>query len=127
MAKISRTPYNGARYVTRQISKSITLNSKMTGEALFVDAQEALTVSLPFLDNGAYFKIILKNENAGAVTLSFASMSGIVFSDDGAAITATSHEAQTEIVIPTGSASGSFVDVLCDGERWYVQGLVATA
>tara|TARA_R110002153_G_scaffold34313_9_gene102733 strand:- start:1504 stop:1887 length:384 start_codon:yes stop_codon:yes gene_type:complete len=127
MAKISRTPYNGARYVTRQISKSITLNSKMTGEALFIDAQEALTVNLPFLDNGAYFKIILKNTNVGIVTLTFASMSGIVFSDNGLVTSATSHEAGTEMVIPVGSASGSFVDVLCDGERWYVQGLIATA
>ena len=127
MAKISRTPYNGARYVTRQISKSITLNSKMTGEALFVDAQEALMVNLPFLDNGAYFKIILKNTNVGIVTLAFASMSGIVFSDDGSETTASSYEAETGITIPAGSASGSFIDALCDGERWYVQGLVAAA
>jgi len=127
MAKVSRTPYNGARYVTRQISKSTNLNSRITGEALFVDAQTALTISLPFLDDGAYFKIILKNENAADVTLSFASMSGIVFSDDGNVTSATSYEVETEITIPAGSASGSFIDALCDGERWYVQGLVATA
>ncbi len=127
MAKVSRTPYSGARYVTRQVNKNTTLNSKMTGEAIFVTAAEAVTVNIPFFDNGAYFRIILRDASAGDLTLTFNSVSGVVFSDDGASTTSTTYEDEQEIMIPANSAAGSFVDVICDGARWYAQGLVAPA
>jgi hypothetical protein len=127
MAKVSRTPYNGARYVTRQVNKDTTLNSKMTGEAVFVTADEAVTISIPFFDNGAYFRIILRNTNVGDLTLTFTSVSGVVFSDDGSSTASTTYEDAQSIVIPAESAAGSFVDVICDGARWYAQGLVAPA
>jgi hypothetical protein len=127
MAKVSRTPYNGARYVTRQVNKSVTLNSKMTGEAVFVTADGAITVDIPFFDNGAYFRIILRDSNVGALTLTFTSVSGVVFSDDGVSTTSTTYEDAQSIEIPAGRAAGSFVDVICDGARWYAQGLMAPA
>jgi hypothetical protein len=127
MAKTSRSPYNGARYITRQILKNTEVTVKMTGEVLFVDASSSITLNISFMSKGSYFKIIIKDHSTEAVTINMGSVSGILFSDDGTKVISESYKDQQQLTIPAGSAAGSFIDLLCDGEKWYAQGLIAQA
>ena len=125
MAKIARTPYNGARYITQQVSKDTTLNSRMTGRAIFVDVQEEVNINIQYLSNGDYFRIILKSNSTAILNLNFNSVSGIVFADDGSSTAAISYDDSTLVQIAAGSAAGSFMDIVCDGSKWYLHGLTA--
>lgn len=125
MAKIARTPYNGSRWVTKRVSTSTILNQKLTGQCIFVTANENINLDVNFVDSGSYFKIILRQDTTGNITLTFPSVEGVIVSDDGnIALTNVGESGQTTLVIPTAASAGSYLDLISDGTKWYVTGMV---
>ena len=84
-----------------------------------------MNINIQYLSNGDYFRIILKNNSAAVLNLNFNSVSGIVFADSGISTAATSYDDSTLVQIAAGSAAGSFMDIVCDGSKWYLHGLTA--
>jgi hypothetical protein len=123
MAKITRTPYNASRWITRSLSSDSTLSLKLTGHCIFASAASATTLTVNFTDNGAYFKIIVKEDTAEALTISLPSAKAVLVSDNGSA--SVVEGSGTTLTFPTGTKAGSYLDLLCDGSEWYVQGMHA--
>lgn len=123
MAKIARTPYNGSRWVTRRVSTDTTLNQKLTGYCIFVN--DGVNLDVNFLDSGSYFKVILRQDSTANLTISFPAMEGVLVSDDGSGITLTNagESGQTNLILASGATAGSYVDLICDGDKWYVTGM----
>lgn len=123
MAKIARTPYNGSRWVTRRVSTDTTLSQKLTGYCIFVN--DGVNLNVNFLDNGSYFKVILRQDSTTNLTISFPAMEGVLVSDDGSGITLTNagESGQTNLILASGATAGSYVDLICDGDKWYVTGM----
>jgi hypothetical protein len=122
MAKIARTPFNGARWLTKFVTSSVTISKRSTGQCLFVTAAEALDLNIDFIDKGSYFKIIFKETTAAEVTITLPSVAGVVVCDAGGA-SMVEGTGET-IIIPSGATEASYLDLLCDGEKWYCQGMV---
>ena len=125
MAKISRTPFNGSRWITSYVSSDTTITAKLTGRCFFVTAGGATNLNVNFLDNGCYFKIIMRENTSGNVNISFPSMEGVLVSDNTSdvALTNAGESGQTTLTIPSGASAGSYVDLICDGNKWYVTGM----
>ena len=123
MAKIARTPYNGSRWVTRRVSTDTTLNQKLTGYCIFVN--DGVSLDVNFLDSGSYFKVILRQDSTTNLTISFPAMEGVLVSDDGSGIALTNagESGQTNLILASGATAGSYVDLICDGDKWYVTGM----
>ena len=62
MSKITRTPYNSSRWITKELTKTTKIEVKNTGECLFLNPSEEMTITFNFIDKGSYFKIILKED-----------------------------------------------------------------
>jgi hypothetical protein len=52
-------------------------------------------------------------------------MEGVLVSDDGSGITLTNagESGQTNLILASGATAGSYVDLICDGDKWYVTGM----
>lgn len=124
MAKNSRTPFNSARYKTSQINKSTRITAKNTGEVILISTSgEAIDLNMDFLDNGAYFKIIARDDTDAAITLALPNSYGVLIHDEGAGVIVTRPNNNISIQLPSGASAGSYIDLLCDGEKWYVNGM----
>ena len=124
MAKTTRTPYNASRWITRFISKDTILELKHTGQCIFVTANEEVNINLSFLDNGSYFKIILREDAAADVKLNFSAVEGVVIYDDnGVGVVNVGANDLKTLVLPTGCSAGTFIDLICDGDKWYATGM----
>lgn len=125
MAKIARTPYNASRWLTQKVSSDTNLTIKHTGRCIFVTANGTVNLNINFLDNGSYFKIIVREATAGSINLNFSSMEGVLVSDDTTDVRLTNagESNQTTLTIPSGASAGTYVDLLCDGKKWYLNGM----
>jgi hypothetical protein len=125
MAKISRTPFNGSRWITSYVSSDTTITKKLTGRCFFVTASSTTNLNVNFLDSGCYFKIIAREDTTGNINISFPTMEGVLIADDtsSVAITNAGESDQTTLTIPSGASAGSYVDLICDGQKWYVTGM----
>ena len=122
MAKVTRTPYNASRWVTKAMSTDSTLSLKLTGYCIFATATStATTLTVNFVDNGAYFKVIVKEDTSEALNISLPSVKAVLVSDNGAA--SVVEGSGTTLTFPSGTKAGSYVDLLCDGSEWYIQGM----
>lgn len=122
MAKIARTPFNAARWLTKEVSSTSTIGQKLTGYCLFVTAGSAVGLNVDYLNKGSYFKVVVKENTTGDITLTLLSAVLVSVSDDG--VTATVVEGPgTTITIPSGTTAGTCLDFICDGNKWYVQGM----
>jgi len=122
MAKIARTPFNAARWLTKEVSSTSTIGQKLTGYCLFVTAGSAVSLDVDYLDKGSYFKLVVKADTSGAITLTLPSAVLVSVSDDGASATVVEGSGTT-ITIPSGTTAGTCLDFICDGNKWYVQGM----
>ncbi len=124
MAKIARTPFNAARWLTQNISSDSSISNKLSGYCLFVDASSnAVTLTVNYSEKGSYMKIIL-TETGYDLTLTLPAMEGVVIYDNsGVGVLSLGDNTETTIVLPNGAASGSYIDLICDGDKWYVQGM----
>lgn len=125
MAKIARTPYNGSRWLTKNVSSDTKITYKLTGQCIFVTANNPVTLNVDFLEKGSYFKIILRGDSSSNLSIVFPRVEGVVISDNGSGATLLNvgDSGQTRLTLPSGASAGSYVDLICDGDKWYVTGM----
>jgi len=125
MAKIARTPFNAARWLTKNISADAQISNKLTGYCLFVTVDsEAVNLTFNYSEKGSYNKIILAEDSSYDLNIVFPAMEGVVIYDDAAVGVLQVGEAdETKLTLPATAAAGSYIDLICDGDKWYVQGM----
>ena len=122
MAKIARTPFNASRWVTKRVSSSTNLSIKQTGQCIFVSASSQVDLNISFLDKGSYFKIIVREDTTAAININLPDMEGVLIYDAGTGAGFTNAN-RTTLTIPSGASAGTYVDLICDGSKWYVTGM----
>ncbi len=135
MAKVARAARVASRQRPESISGSKTIESAETGELYLVSA--AASVTLPAVQDGAYFKFILTADITSATALVItaagsAKIAGLVIATQGAnireSVQAATGGGNTILTIgSTGNKvlAGSSVECYCDGTNWHVTGTVA--
>lgn len=127
MAKTTRTPYNSSRYNLTRVSSSKQLNQSIFGDVVLVQTgDDAIELSVSILDNGGYFKVLVKDDATQDITITMPalSISGVVVYDTGlGGAQLVEVSSQTSITLPTNTVAGSYLDFICDGEKWYVSGM----
>lgn len=125
MAKIARTPFNASRWVTKRVSSNTNLSIKQTGQCIFVSASSAVDLNINFLDKGSYFKIIVREDTTAGININLPAMEGVLIFDlgAGAGLVNAGESDQTTLTIPIGASAGTYVDLICDGLKWYVTGM----
>jgi len=125
MAKIARTPFNAARWLTRNITTSSQISNKLTGYCLFVNpATEDIALTVNYKDQGSYMKIILQETCAYKVDIVLPAMEGVAIYDDGGVdILSLGDNDETTLTLPAYATAGSYIDLICDGDKWYVQAM----
>jgi hypothetical protein len=143
MSKIARAARVASRHRVETISADKTITSAETGETYLIDwnTGSALTITLPAMQDGAYFKFIWKtamtDDSATVVFNSATNTAGdfagtiveyTTHASDGAVATET---AGSEDILTIGSANdtsiGSHLEVVCDGSTWYWTGNIIGA
>lgn len=129
MAKIARTPFNAARWLTRNISSDAQISNKLTGYCLFVTADsEAVNLTVNYKDQGSYMKIILAETSSYDLNLILPAMEGVaIYDDSGVNIVSLGDSNETTLTLPAGATAGSYIDLICDGDKWYVQAMTHNA
>jgi hypothetical protein len=125
MAKIARTPFNASRWVTKRVSSNTNLSIKQTGQCVFVTASSQVDLSINFLDKGSYFKIIVREDTTAAININLPALEGVLIYDTGSGVgfTNAGDSGQTILTIPATASAGTYVDLICDGLKWYVTGM----
>lgn len=128
MAKISRSPYHGSRYVKRVFNKNTDVRFVHSGDVLFIDVPvDGLELTYNYIHEGCYNKIIIR-ESIGDLNISFnSSVSGVIVYDIGGqadVVQAETPQEASSVTIPAGATDGSTLDLICDGQRWYIKGLI---
>jgi hypothetical protein len=140
MSKVARSARVGSRNRMEAISADKTITSAETGETYLIDwnTASALTITLPAMQDGAYFKFIFKSLLAvnGTVVINSADntagdFAGSIFEQvTGGADAATavqlcgSHDILT---INDDVDIGSWLEVYCDGSKWYWTGMLSVS
>lgn len=125
MAKIARTPFNAARWLTATISSSRVITNKLSGYCLFVTAEtEQVDLTVNYIEKGSYMKIILAEESSYMLTVSFPAMEGVaIYDNNGAVVLSLGDSGQTNLKLPASATAGSYIDLICDGQKWYIQAM----
>lgn len=125
MAKIARTPFNAARWLTKNISASAQISNKLTGYCLFITADTAvIDLTVNYAEKGSYMKIILTDDSSYGVNLTLPAMEGVaIYDDSGVGILPVGDIGETVLTLPSGATAGSYIDLICDGSKWYVQAM----
>lgn len=125
MAKIARTPFNAARWLTKDISASSQISNKLTGYCLFVTADtEEVSLIVNYVDKGSYMKIILSETSLYNLNVILPAMEGVAIYDDGAVgVLSVGDNDETTLILPANASAGSYIDLICDGDKWYVQAM----
>ena len=124
MSRIGRTPYNAARWDTENISSDQVISERSSGKCLFVTAGQTTTLTIDFATTGCYLKIILTDTSTASLTIVTPAMEGIlIFDDSGVDVLPVGNSNETKIILPSGAAAGSYLDLVCDGTKWYVSGM----
>ena len=125
MAKIARTPFNAARWLTKNISVSTQVSNKLTGYCLFITADTAvIDLTVNYAEKGSYMKIILTDDSSYGVNLTLPAMEGVaIYDHGGVGILSVGDNDETVLTLPSGATGGSYIDLICDGSKWYVQAM----
>jgi hypothetical protein len=125
MAKIARTPFNAARWLTRNISSDATITIKLTGYCLFVTADsEPVNLTVDYKEQGCYMKIILTEASSHDLNLILPAMEGVaIYDHGGVAVLPLGDNDETTLTLPANATAGSYIDLICDGDKWYVQAM----
>lgn len=124
MSKIARTPFNASRMITDQISSSRNLSERTKGYTYFVTADSEIDINISYLDKGSYYKFIIKEETTGSITMTLPSLVGLMISDVAGTVSVVEDSGNT-LTIPSGAKAGTYIDLLCDGSKWYARGMSA--
>jgi len=137
MAKVGRAARVASRQRVESISAAKTIQTAETGELYLVDpGSGSYVITLPALQDGAYFKFILKAVVAGGQTLTIQTapntvdFKGFLIRQDVADHTASTNQdvdaaasGDDKIVFGAAAGIGSYVEVYCDGSNWYANGI----
>jgi len=125
MAKIARTPFNAARWLTKNITSSSQVSNKLTGYCLFVTADsEVVDLTVTYIDQGSYMKIILAETSLHNLNLILPAMEGVaIYDNGGVGILSVGDNGETTLTLPANATAGSYIDLICDGDKWYIQAM----
>jgi len=150
MSRVARSARVGSRQRVETITADKVIGAGETGELYLVDQSGgAITITLPALQDGAYFKFIIAKESTAMdskkITIQSAASgvangelvgSSVTILDGGSTAMGTNQLAdQTnnhpQFIIESSNAAddlyaGSSVEVYCDGTRWYVKAELRT-
>lgn len=135
MSKVARAARVASRNRMETISADKTLTKAESGETYLIDwnTASALTITLPAMEEGAYFKFIFKTDFTAAGTVVFNSadgtngdFAGSIFEQvtggsnaNSAVQLCGSHHILT---INDDIDVGSYLEVVSDGSTWYWTG-----
>ena len=69
-------------------------------------------------------KIILTDQSSHDLTVQLGVMEGVAIYDNvGVDILPLGDGGETKLILPSGATAGSYIDLICDGEKWYVQAM----
>jgi len=140
MSRVARSARVASRQRVETITASKTIESAETGELYLIDfnAASALTITLPAMQDGAYFKFIVKTklvENAGSIVIQSSEatngdfVGGIVEQVLNAGDGAISYQlcgSHKILTLNDDVNIGSYVECVCDGSSWYITGHILT-
>jgi len=140
MSKVARSARVGSRNRMEAIAADKTITSAETGETYLIDwnTASALTITLPAMQDGAYFKFIFKTLLTvnGTVVINSADntagdFAGSIFEQvtgganaNSAVQLCGSHDILT---INDNVDIGSWLEVYCDGSKWYWTGMLSVS
>jgi hypothetical protein len=140
MSKVARSARVGSRNRMEEIDADKTLTQAESGETYLIDwnSASALTITLPAMEDGAYFKFIFKTDFTanGTVVINSADntagdFAGSIFEQvtggsnaNSAVQLCGSHDILT---ISDDIDVGSWLEVYCDGSTWYWTGLLSVS
>ena len=137
MSRVARSARVASRQRVETISAAKTIKPAETGELYLVDpGSGSYTITLPALQDGAYFKFILKAAVASAQTLTIQAapntvdFKGFLIRQDVADHTAGTNQdvdaaatGDDKIEFGQNAGIGSYVEIYCDGSNWYANGI----
>ena len=135
MAKVGRAARVASRQRVETVGANKTIASAETGELYLVSA--AASITLPAVQDGAYFKFVLSVDITSATALVInaagtAKIGGLIIASQGANLreTVQASVAANNTILTIGSGgnkvlAGSSVECYCDGTNWHVTGTVA--
>ena len=125
MAKIARTPFNAARWLTKDVSSDTKITDRLTGYCLFVAANdEEVTLTVDYVSQGCYMKIILAENSLQNINIVLPAMEGVAIYDDGSvSVLSLGDTGETTLTLPSSASAGSYIDLICDGKKWYIQAM----
>lgn len=69
-------------------------------------------------------KIILAETSSQELSLTFPAMEGVaIYDDGGVGVLSLGDSGETTLALPTGATGGSYIDLICDGDKWYIQAM----
>jgi len=115
-----------------------TIAKGETGELYLIDHNHAsaLTITLPTMQDGAYFKFIVKtklDDNSGSIVIQSSEatagdfIGGVVEQVLNAGDGAVSYQlcgSHDILTISDDVNAGSWIECVCDGSNWYITGIV---
>ena len=145
MAKVARAARNSSLLRVEEVSASKTIASAESGELYLIqggDISSAITITLPAVKAGAYFKFLwvaaMDSTNASVVIQSADgsnTMRGVIQSvlrgsadtDTTMATDFADESNDTKITIADDVYSGSYIECVSDGTNWYASGVVVAS
>jgi hypothetical protein len=146
MAKVGRAAYAASRQRVETLGNGTsaptakTIGTAETGEIYLINHNHAsaLTITLPAMQNGAYFKFIWKlamSDNTATVVFNSADntagdFAGTIIEQvpDAADGVTSTETAGSHDILTIGSANdtsiGSWLEVVCDGSTWWWTGTI---
>ena len=137
MAKVGRAARVASRQRVETITADKTIASAETGELYLIDynTASALTITLPPMQDGAYFKFIVKTKLANNGTIVIQSSEGVngdfvggvveqVLNAGDGAVSYQLCGSHHKLTLNDDINIGSNIECVCDGSSWYVTGLV---
>ena len=143
MSRVARSARVGSRQRTETLTDSKTIVLGESGELYLVDVGNALNVTLPEMQDGAYFKFLfIDDSTAGAVFAVSGATSSDTFrgrvvqtmhgpTNPNSAIvpqvTKSPDGTDFKLALAGGLGSGSMVEIFCNGSNWIIDAHITGA
>lgn len=142
MAKVARAARNSSLLRVEEVSASKTIASAESGELYLIqggDITSAITITLPAVKAGAYFKFLwVSTMNSANASVAIASSSGAntmrgvvqsvlkggVDTDTTFATDFADESNDTKVTVDDDVDAGSYIECVSDGTNWYATGVV---
>ena len=134
MSRVARSARVASRQRVESVSADKAIETAETGELYLVDASAgSVTITLPAVQDGAYFKFILAADNGGGTTFTIqtapntVNITGLLVAIDTANHSSGGFDkgagGDDKVVLGNNCSVGSFVECVCDGTTWHAYGV----